>query len=255
MKKLAKTLVLVVLFGGILLPDIVSAQSWGGKHKPGVWDDWEINMNAGLTSFFGDLSLYDSDITGKLTKESKPAFSGILVKNINSKFGLGGQLLYGGLQGENASSMSFEATIIEYNFHFRFNAINLIFPDNLSNFGLVGYAGAGQFVFNVTQYDARGEDLEIKIHDTGTPEFVYFLGTGVFYKVTDKFSATADMALRQAQNDKLDDFNKNGNFDYYTHISFGITYHIDSFKKSNGFSRGKSTKGRSSGRLPMRRRR
>ena len=243
------------MLAGILLPAVAFSQYWGGRGTPSFWDNWSANGNIGLTSFFGDLSLYDSDVAGKLTKESKPAISGILTKHLSDKVGLSGQLLYGGLQGENASNMSFEANIVEYNFHARIELVNLIWRDNLSDFGFEAYAGIGQFIFKVTQWDMRDGNSEVNEHFTGVPEFVYFAGAGIYYKVNDKIGFTADMALRQAQNDKLDDFNKNDNFDYYTHLSFGFTYYIESFRKSNGFSRGKSSRGRPSGRLPMRRRR
>ncbi len=239
----------------MLIPANTFAQYWGGKGRQSFWDNWSINGNVGLTSFFGDLSLYDSDITGKLTKESNVAASGILTKYINSKIGVAGQLLYGGLKGENASGMSFEANVVEYNVHLRVDLVNLIWPDNFSDFGMEAYGGIGQFIFKVTQWDLHDGELTVNEHFTGVPEFVYFAGAGMHYKITDKFAVTADMALRQAQNDKLDDFTKNDNFDYYTHLSFGVTYYIDSFKKQTGFSRGKSTRGRAPGRLPMRRRR
>lgn len=239
----------------LFAPSTCFSQSWGGRGKPSFWDKWTINGNVGLTSFFGDLSLYDSDITGKLTKESAPALSAILTKRFSDKIGISGQLLYGGLKGENASGMSFEANIVEYNFHGRIELINLISPNNLSNFGIEAYAGVGQFIFKVTQWDMRDGESAVNEHFTGVPEFVYFAGAGIYYNISDKIGFTADMALRQAQNDKLDDFNKNENFDYYTHLAFGVTYYIDSFKKSNGFSRGRSTRGKPSGRLPMRRRR
>ncbi|MCF8367507.1 MAG: hypothetical protein K9G76_00600 [Bacteroidales bacterium] len=255
MKRSIKILVLISIIAGTTFSEFAYSQAWGGKGKPGFWDDWSINGNAGLTSFFGDLSIYDTEIVDKLTKESGPALGGILTKHFSNKFAMSGQLLYGGLKGENTAKTSFEASIIEYNFHLRVNLVNLIFADNYAPVGLDVYAGAGQFLFNVTKWSVQEETTQTEVHNTGTPEFVYFFGAGAFYKITDKIGATADLALRQAQNDKLDDFSKNGNFDYYTHISFGITYYIDSFKKQSAFGRGGSTKGRMPGRLPMRRRR
>ena len=258
MKREVKIIVLSILIAGFCLPELVYSQAWGGgrKQKAGFWDDWSINASVGLTSFFGDLSIYDSEIMEKLTKESGPAFGGILTKYLkDKKIGISGQLLYGGFKGENTAKTAFEASVIEYNFHLRFNLINLIFTDNSSRFGMEAYAGAGQFLFNVQKWTpVEGETISTE-YNTGTPEFVYFFGMGMFYNVTREIGITADIALRQAQNDKLDNFAKNENFDYYTLISFGVTYNIDSFKKSSAFGRGSSTKGRIPGNLPMRRRR
>ena len=251
--KTLKFILIAALVSVFLIPENANAQSWGGRRKPGFWDDWTLNGNAGLTSFFGDLSIYDTDIMEKLTKESGPAMGGILTKHVNNIVGVSGQLLYGGLKGQNNSGTSFEANFIEYNFHGRINLVNLIFPDNMTNIGLETYAGFGQFLFNVTQWKKVDGKIEQNIQNTGTPEFVYFGGVGIFYNITDRFGLSMDMALRQAQNDKLDDLNKNGNFDYYTHVSFGISYHFYSLKKSSGH--GGRSRGRAPGRLPMRRRR
>lgn len=251
--KTLKFILIASLISGFLIPENTEAQSWGGRRKPGFWDNWTINGNAGLTSFFGDLSVYDSEIMEKLTKESGPAMGAILTKHFNDKFSTSGQLLYGGFKGQNNSGSSFEANFIEYNFHLRANLINLIFQDNQSKFGLETYAGCGQFLFNVTQWNRVDGETKQNVQKTGTPEFVYFFGAGIFYNFTDRFGVTMDVALRQAQNDKLDDLNKNDNFDYYTHMSIGISYQIYSLKKSSGHKG--NSRGRGASRLPMRRRR
>jgi hypothetical protein len=255
MKNNLKLMVVLIGFLGIIVPQTLDAQAWGGKRKPGFWENWSINLNAGLTSFFGDLSKYDTEIMEKLTKESGLAFSGILTKHVNSKIGFSGQLLYGTLKGENNSKVSFEATVIEYNAHLRINVVNLFSPYNIAKMGIEFYGGIGQYLFKTTQYDLRNNENKINVLDTGTPEFLYFFGVGLSYKVTDKFRITGDFGVRQAQNDKLDDFVKNNNNDYYSYLSIGVTYHIDSFIKSKGYNKLSYTKGRMPGVLPMRRRR
>ncbi|GAB4313487.1 MAG: hypothetical protein Kow00127_04570 [Bacteroidales bacterium] len=254
MKKIVKlSVVLSLLLAGI--PELVTAQAWGGAAKEGFWNNWSFNANAGLTSFFGDLSVYDSDIMGKLTQESGMAASGILTKHFNDRFAMSGQLLYGSLKGAH-NSRSFESSFVEYNFHGRINLVGVVWPDNLSPIKLDLYAGIGQFLFNTTSIIQSDEGTEVSQENTGTPEFVYFFGSGLSYSVGDRLAFTADIALRQAQNDKLDDFKKNDNYDYYTHISVGITYKIHAlFNKGNSYSRGGNTHGRLPGRLPMRRRR
>ena len=249
MKKRIKILILTVIITGFVIPQTLSAQHWGGRWKPGFWDLWTINANVGLSSFFGDLSIYDKDYAEKFTKESGPALGVVLTKHINNKFGISGQLLYGTLKGQNNSHVSFKANFIEYNLHARVDFINLFSPDNISKFGIVGFAGFGQFIFKTTRYENNTNDPDIQ--NTGVPEFVYFGGVDIYYKVTDQFDITASMALRQARNDKLDDETKNENYDYYTIINIGVTYNISS--KSSGSSR--YSGGRGSGRMPMRRRR
>lgn len=246
-----------MLLAGFAIPQYAYSQKWGGKRdKPTFWEDWSFNLNAGLTSFFGDLSKFDSEIMEKLSQESGPAFSGILTKHINNKFGVSGQLLYGNLQGENNLNVSFEASVIEYNISGSVDFINLFSPDNLSNFGIIAYGGIGQFIFQTTKIDYTEETPTVDEQKTGTPEFVYFFGLGAYYDIGDRWGATLDFAMRQAQNDKLDDYKtKDESFDYYSYLSVGVTYKIHSLKKSSKVSRGGNTRGRAPGRLPMRRRR
>ena len=77
----------------MFIPEITEAQKWGGARKPGFWDNWAVNVNAGLTSFYGDLSIYDSEIMQKLKNESGPAMGLIVTKSFNDKFGVSGQFL------------------------------------------------------------------------------------------------------------------------------------------------------------------
>lgn len=232
------------------------AQRWGGRKKAGFWDDWSINGSVGLTSFFGDLSLYDTDIVSKLTLESGPSFSGVLTKYVKQhKLGLSGQLLYGGFKGENTNGSTFESTVIEMNFQIRLQLIKLIWPYSLTKFGMEAYGGIGQFTFKSTKWEEVEGETDTSTQDTGVPEFVYFAGFAMNYEVMKNLALTADLSMRQAQNDMLDVEIKNDNFDYYSYVSVGITYHIQSFKKSGFSTRGGSTRGRMSGRLPMRRRR
>jgi hypothetical protein len=258
-RRTIKILLVGMILTGIGVPQLNHAQStWGGskKKQPGIWKNWSINANFGVTSFFGDLSSYDADIINKLTKESGPAFGGVLTKQFSSKFGISGQLLFGNLKGANQSNMSFESSFVEYNFHGRLDLLNVIWPDNLSKVGMVAYAGMGQFMFNSTSTTVVEGKEQTSVSNTGVPEFVYFLGSGLYYKIDEKYRITLDLALRQAQNDKLDNFVKNDNYDYYTHIAFGFTYNIEgNTGKRSRVVRGQNTNGKFYRHLPMRRRR
>lgn len=255
--KTIKLLFITLIISAMLIPESAEAQSWGGRRKPGFLDNWSITGNVGLTSFFGDLSIYDSELMSKLSQESGPAMGFIVSKYFNDKVGLSGQLLLGNLKGENAAGTSFESSFTEYNFHFRVELINTLFPDNLSDFGMNMYAGIGQFFFQTEKWQYVDGEQQKSVKNTGTPEFCYFIGTGFQYKFGEKVGVNLDIAMRQARNDYLDYEVKNNNNDYYTHLSFGVTYFIESFKK-NTYSRGgrgKYTRGKVHGRIPMRRRR
>lgn len=241
----------------MLIPESAEAQRWGGRRKPSFWDNWAINGNVGLTSFYGDLSIYDGDIVSKLVEESGPSLGFIITKYFNDKVGISGQLLRGNLKGENNGNKSFESSFTEYNFHVRVELVNSLFPNNLTDFGWNLYAGLGQFVFQTTKWEQVDGEQQESVKDTGTPEFLYFIGTGLQYKFGEKVGVSLDASVRQASNDYLDYEVKNGNNDYYSHLSFGVTYFIASFKKNSysNNSRGRYTRGKVHGRVPMRRRR
>jgi hypothetical protein len=63
------------------------------------------------------------------------------------------------------------------------------------------------------------------------PEFVFFFGGEMYYNVNSNFGITVDLSLRQCRNDRLDDFVKNDDFDYYSYLSIGINYYLKTLKR------------------------
>lgn len=214
----------------ILLPFFGSTQEWGGEKPNGFWDHWSVNANAGLTSYFGDLSYHDTDITGKLSNESGSAGGFLITKHISKMFGLSGQLLFGNLKGGDNKSTSFETKIVEYNLQIKLDFIRLFMPERNPKFGIEGFAGIGQMWFKSTQYKYNVDNPTSQTHNSRVPELVYFVGAGMHYHFVEGFAITSSISLRQLQNDKLDNLVKNSNNDYYSYISIGLTYYFDSFR-------------------------
>lgn len=216
---------------GIIIMHSAFTQSWDGDKRSPVWDLWSINFNAGLTSYFGDLSSYDPQYDQKLQFESDPAMGLIITKHLNNTFAISGQMLFGGIHAKH-SNISFSTEFLEYNFQGRMNFINLFDPYQAHKLGFTGYAGVGQFFFSTVK-TVLEEQIPTKTeHYSGVPEFLYFFGAGFDYKISPKIGVTLDLALRQCQNDRLDDYIANEDFDYYSYFSFGITYNISSFVKT-----------------------
>jgi len=233
-----------------LIPGFCLAQRtqyWGGYKKPTFMNNWTANVNFGMTSFYGDLSFFDSDIVEKVKLESGPGFSFVGLKHIKrGRFFGGGQLLIGSFKGES-SNERFESQIFEYNLQGGVDFLRLVYPykKNLK-FGITGYGGVGQFRFD-TKASYKKPGRPPIVVNTGVPEFVFFFGFGGVYHASKKIALTVDLALRQAQNDKLDAFKRNDDYDYYTYMNAGITYKIKSMTDN------KSIKYR--GRFPMRKKR
>ncbi len=206
------------------------AQKWGGDLNGGVWRMYSVSVNAGVMSYFGDLSIYDSDPLNKLRYESRPAFGVIATKEVLNAFGISGQVLYGQLEG-GTERQDFSSRILEYNLHLRSDLVRLIFRSREHRLGFTPYAGIGQFIFRTRTTTFSDEQAQKKEVSSRVPEFVYFAGAGLSYRLPRNLALSADMGLRQCRNDKLDGLVKNDNFDYYTYLSAGLTYHIGSIAR------------------------
>lgn len=229
MKKIVLSISITTMFALFIIPLPGISQEWGGTNPVTFWDHWSINANAGVTSFYGDLSYYDGDFAGKLSNESGAAFGMLITKHFNNKFGVSGQLLFGNLKGADKNNISFTADMIEYNLQARLDFIRLILPKRNPKFGLEGFVGIGHMWFNTVQYEYDEGTPKTKSHDSSVPEFVYFFGGSLHYHFVERFAITTSLSIRQVQNDKLDNLVKNDNNDYYSYLSVGITYYIESF--------------------------
>lgn len=192
---------------------------------------WSINVNTGATSYFGDLSIYDINPIKKIQLESGLAFGIIGTRYFNNTYGLSLQMLSGKMCA-NKDDVSFQSNFIEYNLQGRVNLLRLFnkYYDTKLNFEV--YAGAGQFLYQTTKSVGTGPDSNPSLHKVRVPEFVYFFGSGLSYPIASCISLTADLALRQCQTDRLDDFVNGADYDYYTYLSFGVSFYIGSIKKS-----------------------
>jgi hypothetical protein len=214
-----------------------SPHAWSGTHTKSFWNNWGITFNGGFTSYFGDLSIYDADPFNKLKHESKPAFGLLLTKFFTDEVGLSGQFIYGGLKSTYNENLSFDTDFIEYNVQLRVDLLNLFVDRNNTGLGLVAFGGIGHLFFNSVKYTYNEGETSSSSHRTSAPEFVYLFGGGVNYSFSDRFSVSMDAALRQVQNDKIDNEVRKDNFDFYSFINMGFTYHLTSLnskpKKGN----------------------
>jgi hypothetical protein len=228
-----KKFTLYLLFFLIMfIPFMGNTQDWGGEKPHGFFDHWSVNANVGLTSYFGDLSYHDTDIAGKINYESGLAAGVLLTKHINKIFAVSGQLLYGNMEGGDNQKVIFKSELLEYNLQARVDLIRVFMGDRNPKFGIEAYGGVGQMIFETTQTLPNEGSPVTKTHQTRVPEFVYHAGMGLHYHFSEDFAVTASMSIRQLRNDKLDGLVKNENFDYYSYTSIGITYYLNSLKRT-----------------------
>jgi hypothetical protein len=216
----------IILFG-IIWPFVLRSQNTDCSNSTTYVNQvlLEINLNGGITSYFGDLSLYDKAPLEKIAYESLPGFGIIANLQLTKTYGISGQFLLGNIHAEK-DTVTFQASLMEYNFHGRIDLLNFFRIRHNPDFGLEGYAGLGQFFYTVEKEIRYSDRTENSTRDVSVPEFVYFLGGGLSYRTTKYTTITLDIALRQCQTDLLDDRVSNGDFDYYSYISLGVTIDV-----------------------------
>ncbi len=201
-------------------------------NKAGIFNFWKIELNAGATSYFGDLSEYDLNPVFKVAKESVPGIGLRVTKSLfHDKIGVGGQLIKGGFRCYNDPDYSFRTGIFEYNIQAHANITRILVPDPQSRLSLSAYVGAGQFLFWTYAVNEPAELDGKSVYRPGVPEFVYFFGGILNYKINDVYSINLDLSTRQAQNDYLDLYRYGHNFDYYSYLAVGVSVFIDDFQK------------------------
>ena len=113
----------------IISPLILEAQYHRPNKKGGIRYGWSVNFNIGVTSFFGDLSVFDFDFVKKLSEESGLGVGIIFAKEISPVISFNTQLLYGRLKGtKESSNCYFRGSIIEGSFNGQINISQIIFP-------------------------------------------------------------------------------------------------------------------------------
>lgn len=214
----------------LLILLLIHSNVFGQYQKPrpkitALLKNWSVNLNIGQTSFFGEVSLYDDELTEKLSHEGSWSYGFVLSRQLSPVFGLSGQLILGNLRGANTRS-HFIAEIKEYTLNTTLNFVNLLIPDNDARFFLYAKMGMGQFEFKSKLIFDDPEKSD-KYVQSESPEFLYLIGGGAFYKLNHAFEINAEGTARLVNNDKLDGTSNKKDNDYYSYISVGITYKIN----------------------------
>lgn len=224
-----------IIITGFLILIISSSFSQRNKEWKSLpynkfWYDWTIDLNAGFTSYFGDLSQYDLNPVYKLINESKPALGIKLTKNIGKYFGVSGQIIYGGFFSNYISERAFKTKIFEYNTQVRFDLLNVFAPNRKSNLKWNAYAGFGQFIFNTQSFGSLETIAQLEFYRSATPEFVYFFGTTFSIPLSETVWLTLDHSIKQAQNDNMDLYISGNDFDYYSYLGIGVSISINNLR-------------------------
>ena len=227
---------IITLFLTIVFPIYVNAQYSDNKSSNRFGEGWSVNLSAGLTSFFGDLSVYDDNIPKKFSEESDIGGGIIISKKISNTFSLSGQILYGGLKGtKETSDIYFIGSVIESSFVGFVNLTQIFFPGNPNRkLNAYGTLGIGLGSVKSKLYDLKTDSLIKEFgYGTKTIETIIPLGARFAYSLNNSFDLTFDISIRRIDTDKLDTQIGNNNRDYFSYFAFGITYNLFSSKYSD----------------------
>ena len=223
----------------LLFPVLSFAQYYSRSNSHNTLKNWAFEGQAGIMSYFGDLSIYDNDIVNKLTQESGAAGALSVTKYFGKYFGVGGELIFGQVKA-NKNGTIFNSNIIEYNAQVQFDLIKIFFFQKNSNFALLLTGGLGNIFFNST----IKTDSEDKNYTTDVPEFIYFFGGKLDYHLSKKIKIGAGISIKQLQNDNLDVTVKNSNYDYYSYVNLGVAYKLNHKSERRGGKKLNSVKKR-----------
>jgi hypothetical protein len=214
-----------------LIPMQSSAQSWEDQHKDLNDRDIELTVYAGMSSYYGDLSIYDKNYFDKLSHES--GFSGglVLTKRLAPQIGVSGQILAGKINARKGN-VSFESTILEYNLHVRLDMLKVFSKYSKTKIKWDVLFGFGNILFNSTKTTLLEGENQVDEHKARVPELVFFGGTGLSYRLNEKIGINAEISIHQFQNDKIDITVNSNDFDYFSLLNFGFTYYFRSFEKT-----------------------
>ena len=222
----------------LISPFILEAQYHNTyKQKVGFRDGWSVNFNIGLTSFFGDLSVFDFHIVKKISNESKFGGGIIFAKEISPVISFNTQFLYGGLKGtKESSNIYFKANIIEGSLNGQINIIQIFFPQNkYRKINILGNFGIGLVSIKSKLFNLKTDSL---IHSFGfgrkTIESILKIGFKINYRISEQYDLVTNFSNRRVDTDKLDSQPGNNNKDFYSYVSIGITYKFQNNSK-NGF--------------------
>lgn len=199
-----------------------------------ILDNWSINVNGGLSLFWGDLRQYNYYPVSTFENERNAGFGIILTKRLNSIFELRGQLIKGNLSGTKRNiSRYFEAQFTEYNINATINFSRLIYGDEpCRKLNLYGIGGIGFLDFRTVKrglgsnnyvasrgYSANGTEKEKMTTETTIP-----FGFGAKFRLDSRFELNFENIWSITNSDLVDVTRGGYEYDISTYTSLGLTY-------------------------------
>lgn len=230
------TLLRLLKYTGILFLLLIHTANDAFTQTYGIKENWLVGINAGINSFYGDLSIYDTDPIKKLTQESDPGIGVYVGKQLSRVFTLNLGYYSGQMKGSNdAFQMYFTNKFSELSLLAEINISGIIFPNSYSPIDIYAIGGIGSFQSHAIKRQITGDALLEEIHidffntESNSSSLGLKAGIGLKYKLNEKWSANANATYMSSGSDLIDaHIGSTGINDYYSIIGLGFSYSINS---------------------------
>lgn len=207
---------------------------------------WFVGFNAGITSYYGSLAVFNRDPLLKFKKESKFAFGINAGKSFNRFFGARAYFTRGGLQAENGElQMLYDAKLTSYGGQLIIQLASLIgridYVPDYAFYGILGFGMVNskpQILTIPTEDDPISQPIDSMNYATQISSSDFNIGIGGSYEVFNQIDAYIELSYHLSFSEELDLFPGDGK-DHFLHLSIGAIYRFGfaGHKKSSAFSR------------------
>lgn len=202
---------------------------------------WFTSINAGYTSYYGNLAVYNYDPILKLKKESKFAIGLTAGKSFNQFFSARFYFTMGGLKAYNNERLiRMDAKMNNYGVQLMVNFTTVITQmDYVPDFYFYGIGGAGMAATKPVIYNIP-DDLPLDSLNIATIASAFELnaGLGLSYNLLRNFDVNVELIYHYSLSSELDLISE-AKKDSFMHLNGGITYRFGfpGNKGSSAFSR------------------
>jgi hypothetical protein len=198
--------------------------------------NWSVQGTIGFGSYYGDLSIYDSEPFSKFAEESKFSM-GVVVSNKFLPFmGVQARLLWGRYQASSTVfNRKLDGNAYVGGVNLMVDIINLfsipeeVFPEIY----IYGVAGLGLMKMRPTISNLYSGEVIQGTHYQDKAEITPYYGIGFNKSLNKQWDLTIESILYNVNSDKLDGLYDDLSKDYLLYTSVGFKYNIKSLSKSS----------------------
>ncbi len=193
--------------------------------------NWYFNINAGVSSFFGDVQNKDFSFSD-LSDQTDFGFGGRLGKYISPVFAIHLQGTYSNLKGQKQShDLKFTSSMTETHLGVTVNFSNLFGGAKSRAVSVYGFTGFGGISFTSDArristgfpVDESENDITTSINTSETA-LIIPVGLGVDFKLAPQWYINLETGLRLTNTDKLDGIVSGSHKDTYYYSSLGLSF-------------------------------